>query len=146
MGAWFRWLKKLYQATFSGNVRYAIYPVIDDIDIAGTKLTSKSAKKMDQTAADIFTAVTGPQVEYWICSVLVHTVSAAEIHGIELQNAAAVKLFDHILQPTAKTVNLPPYDLPFPIKMNAKAVVKGILGSVTGAGTAYVALLCATLL
>ncbi len=140
-------LNRIYNAIVNtGNVRYAIYPVIADIDVAGVKLTSKTAKKMDQTAAAILTAGTSPTVEYWICSVLLHTASVAEIHGIELQNAAAAKLWDMIANPTAKTVNQPPYELPFPIRMEAKAVVNGILGSVTGAGTAYVALLCATVL
>ena len=76
MGAWFRWIKKLYNATFSGNVRYAVYPAIDptDMSLPGVKLTAKTAKKMDQTAAEILSATTSPQVEYWICSVLMHTV------------------------------------------------------------------------
>ena len=135
MGAWFRWLKKLYQATFSGNVRYAVYPAISAADMStpGVQLTSKTAKKMDATAAEVLSATTSPPV--------------AEIHALELQNAAAAKLVDLFINPTAKTLNLPQMqDLPFPIKMNAKAVVKGILGSVTGTGTAYVALLCATAL
>ncbi|MBA7643556.1 hypothetical protein ES703_51287 [subsurface metagenome] len=149
MGAWFRWLKKLYQATFSGNVRYAVYPAISAVDMStpGVQLTSKTAKKMDQTALAIVDAGTSPQVEYWICSVLMHSASAIEIHALELQNALAVKLVDLFINPTAKTLNLPQLqDLPFPIKMNAKAVVNGILGSVSGGGTAYVALLCATAL
>ncbi|MBA7611165.1 hypothetical protein ES703_18384 [subsurface metagenome] len=149
MGAWFRWLKKLYQATFSGNVRYAVYPAISAADMStpGVKLTSATAKKMDAAAAEILSATTSPQVEYWICSVLMHTVETAELHALELQNAAAAKLVDLFIDPTAVTINLPQMqDLPFPIKMTAKAVVKGILGNVTGGKTAYVALLCATAL
>ena len=149
MGAWFRWLKKLYNATFSGAVRYAVYPAIDaaDMSLPGVKLTAKTAKKMDATAAEILSATTSPQVEYWICSVLMHTVETGELHALELQNAAAAKLVDLFINPTAATLNLPQLvDLPFPIKMNAKAVVKGILGNVTGGKTAYVALLCATAL
>ena len=149
MGAWFRWIKKLYNATFSGAVRYAVYPAISAADMStpGVQLTSKTAKKMDATAAEVLSATTSPQVEYWICSILMHSASVAEIHALELQNAAAAKLVDLFINPTAKTLNLPQMqDLPFPIKMNAKAVVKGILGSVTGTGTAYVALLCATAL
>ena len=149
MGAWFRWLKKLYQATFSGNVRYAVYPAISAADMTtpGVKLTAKTAKKMDADPLAIVDAGTSPQVEYWICSVLMHTVETAELHALELQNAATAKLVDLFIDPTAATLNLPQLvDLPFPIKMNAKAVVNGILGSVSGGGTAYVALLCATAL
>ncbi len=151
MGAWFRWLKKLYQATFSGNVRYAVYPAISaaDMSLPGVKLTAGTAKKMDAAAAEIVSATTSPQVEYWICSVLMHTSNAVapEINALELQDAAAVKLADLFIDPTALTLNLPQLlDLPFPIKMNAKAVVNGILGNVTGGKSAYVALLCATAL
>jgi len=149
MGAWFRWIKKLYNATFSGAVRYAVYPAISAIDMStpGVKLTAKTAKKMDATAVAIVDAATSPQVEYWICSVLMHTAEVAEINALELQNAAAAKLIDLFINPTAVTLNLPQLvDLPFPIKMDAKAVVKGILGNVTGAKSAYVALLCATAL
>ena len=149
MGAWFRWIKKLYNATFSGAVRYAVYPAISAIDMStpGVKLTAKTAKKMDATAVAIVDAATSPQVEYWICSVLMHTVEVAEVNALELQNAAAAKLVDLFINPTAVTLNLPQLlDLPFPIKMPAKAVVNGILGNVTGAKSAYVALLCATLL
>jgi len=149
MGAWFRWIKKLYNATFSGNVRYAVYPAISATDMStpGVKLTSATAKKMDAVAAEVLSAATSPQVEYWICSVLMHTAEVAEINALELQNAAAAKLIDLFINPTAVTLNLPQLvDLPFPIKMDAKAVVKGILGNVTGAKSAYVALLCATAL
>jgi len=149
MGAWFRWIKKLYNATFSGAVRYAVYPAISATDMStpGVKLTSATAKKMDAVAAEVLSAATSPQVEYWICSVLMHTAEVAEINALELQNAAAAKLIDLFINPTAVTLNLPQLvDLPFPIKMDAKAVVKGILGNVTGAKSAYVALLCATAL
>ncbi|MBA7465876.1 hypothetical protein ES707_01048 [subsurface metagenome] len=149
MGAWFRWIRKLYNATFSGAVRYAVYPAIDaaDISLPGVKLTAKTAKKMDADALAIVDAATSPQVEYWICSVLMHTIEVAEVNALELQNAAAAKLVDLFINPTALTLNLPQLlDLPFPIKMNAKAVVNGILGNVTGGKTAYVALLCATAL
>ena len=142
-------LRRLYNAALGANVRYAVYPAISAADMStpGVQLTSATAKKMDAAAAAIVTAGTSPQVEYWICSVLMHSASAIEIHALELQNAAAVKLADLFINPTAKTLNLPQLlDLPFPIKMGAKAVVNGILGSVTGGGTAYVALLCATLL
>lgn len=80
-------LNRIYNAVVnSGNVRYATYPAIANIDVAGVKLTSKTAKKMDATAAAILTAGTSPQVEYWICSVLLHSASAAEIHGAHFRD------------------------------------------------------------
>lgn len=139
-------LRRTYNAILGANVRYAVYPVIDSVDVAGVKLTGKTAKKMDATAVAILSAGTAPQVEYWICSVLVHTLETAEIHGVRIETAAAVKLWELIISPTAVTVNLPPFDLPFPIKMEAKAVVNGVMGCVTAGKTAYVALICATLL
>lgn len=143
-------LNRIYNAVVnSGNVRYATYPAISatDMSLPGVKLTSSTAKKMDAAAAAIVTAGTSPQVEYWICSVLMHTVKTAEIHAVELQNAAAAKLADFFIDITASSVNMPQFlNLPFPIRMEAKAVVNGILGGVSAAETAYVALLCATLL
>ena len=140
-------LNRIYNAIIgSGNVRYAVYPVIDSVDVAGVKLTCKTAKKLDADPVAILAAGTAPQVEYWICSVLVHTIETAEMHGVRIETAAAVKLWDVIFNPTAVTVNLPPMDLPFPIKMGAKAVVNGVLGCVTAGKTGYVALICATLL
>ena len=146
---WWTDITSTKNAVRGANVRYAVYPAIDptDMSLPGVKLTAKTAKKMDADAVAIVDAATSPQVEYWICSVLMHTVETAELHALELQNAAAAKLVDLFINPTAVTLNLPQLvDLPFPIKMNAKAVVKGILGNVTGGKTAYVALLCATLL
>ena len=142
-------LNRLYNSIMGKNVRYAVYPAISATDMStpGVKLTSKTAKKMDQTAAEVLSATTSPQVEYWICSVLMHTAETGEVHALELQDAAAAKLVDLFIDPTAATLNLPQMlDLPFPIRMAAKAVVKGILGNVTGGKYAYVALLCATLL
>ena len=147
--AWWTDITSIRNAQRGATVRYAVYPAIDAADMStpGVKLTSATAKKMDAVAADIVDAATSPQVEYFICSVLMHTAEAAEIHALELQDAAAVKLVDLFINPTAVTLNLPQMlDLPFPIKMAAKAVVKGILGNVTGGKSAYVALLCATLL
>ena len=149
MGAIFRWIRALYNATFAGTVRYAVYPAISATDMStpGVKLTSATAKKMDAAAVAVVDAATSPQVQYWICSVHTSNAVAAEINALELQDAAAVKLADLFIDPTALTLNLPQLlDLPFPIKMNAKAVVKGILGNVTGGKSAYVALLCATAL
>jgi len=149
MGAIFRWIRALYNATFAGTVRYAVYPAISATDMStpGVKLTSATAKQMDAAAVAIVDAATSPQMQYWICSVLMHTVEVAEVHALELQNAAKVKLVDLFISPTAVTLNLPQLlDLPFPIKMPAKAVVNGILGNVTGGKAAYVALLCATAL
>ena len=142
-------LRRTYNAVLGKNVRYAVYPAISATDMStpGVKLTAKTAKKMDATAVAIVDASTSPQVEYWICSVLMHTSEVAEVHALELQDAAAAKLVDLFINPTAVTLNLPQLlDLPFPIRMGAKAVVNGILGNVTGGKTAYVALLCATLL
>ncbi len=139
-------LRRVHNAIMGANVRYAVYPVIAAVDIAGVKLTCKTAKTMDADPVAIVTAGTSPQVEYWICSVLVHTVETAEIHGVRIETAAAVKLWELIFDPTAASVNLPPFDLPFPIKMGAKAVVNGVMGCVTASKTAYVALICATLL
>lgn len=142
-------IRRMFNAVMGKNVRYAVYPAISSTDMStpGVKLTSKTAKKMDQTPAAIVDASTSPQVEYWICSVLMHTAEAAEVHALELQNAAAAKLVDLFINPTAVTLNLPQMlDLPFPIRMGAKAVVNGVLGNVTGGKSAYVALLCATLL
>ena len=142
-------LRRAYNAILGKNVRYAVYPAISatDMSLPGIKLTAKTAKKMDADALAIVDAATSPQVEYWICSVLMHTAETAEVHALELQDAAAAKLVDLFINPTAATLNLPQLlDLPFPIRMAAKAVVNGILGNVTGGKTAYVALLCATLL
>ena len=142
-------LRRLFNAALGANVRYAVYPAISATDMStpGVKLTSSTAKKMDAAAAAIVTAGTSPQVEYWICSVLMHTAETGEVHALELQDASANKLVDLFFDPTAVTLNLPQVlDLPFPIKMAAKAVVNGILGNVTGGKYAYVALLCATLL
>ena len=142
-------LRRAYNAILGKNVRYAVYPAISATDMStpGVKLTAKTAKKMDATAVAIVDAATSPQVEYWICSVLMHTAETGEVHALELQDAAAAKLVDLFINPTAATLNLPQLlDLPFPIRMAAKAVVNGILGNVTGGKTAYVALLCATLL
>ena len=142
-------LRRIFKAVLGANVRYAVYPAISatDMSLPGIKLTAKTAKKMDADAVAIVDAATSPQVEYWICSVLMHTVETAEMHALELQDAAAAKLVDLFINPTAATLNLPQLlDLPFPIRMGAKAVVNGILGNVTGGKTAYVALLCATLL
>ena len=139
-------INRLYNAVIGKNVRYAVYPVIDSVDIAGVKLTCKTAKKIDADPVAILSSGTAPQVVYWICSVLVHTVETAEIHGVRIETAAAVKLWELIFDPTAASVNLPPFDLPFPIKMGAKAVVNGVMGCVTAGKTAYVALICATLL
>ena len=148
--SWWSDITSTKNAMRGATVRYAVYPAIDpaDMSLPGVQLTAATAKQMDAAAADIVDAATSPQVDYWICSVLMHTLSgAAEIHALELQTAAAAKLVDLFINPTAATLNLPQLlDLPFPINMAAKAVVKGILGNVTGGTTAYVALLCATLL
>ena len=148
--AWWNDIISTKNAVRGANVRYAVYPAISaaDMSLPGVQLTAKTAKKMDETPADIVDGATSPQVEYWICAVLMHTLSgAAEIHALELQDATPAKLVDLFINPTAATLNLPQLlNLPFPINMAAKAVVKGILGNVTGGTSAYVALLCATLL
>ena len=147
--SWWTDITSTKNAVRGTNVRYAVYPAIDPVDMSlpGVKLTSGLAKQMDAAAADIVDAATSPQVEYWICSVLMHTVSAAKMTALELQDATPAKLADLFINPTAVTLNMPQLlDLPFPINMAAKAVVKGILGHVDLNGTAYVALLCATLL
>jgi len=148
--SWWADITSNKNALRGATVRYAVYPAINaaDMSLPGVQLTAATAKKMNAVAADVVSAGTAPQVEYWICSVLMHTIGgAAEIHALELQTAAAAKLVDLFINPTAKTINLPQLlNLPFPINMAAKAVVKGILGNVTGGTSAYVALLCATAL
>ena len=147
--SWWTDITSVKNAQQGATVRYAVYPAIDATDMStpGVKLTSKTAKKMDADPVAVVDAATSPQVEYWICSVLMHTAELAEVNALELQDATPAKLVDLFINPTAATLNLPQLlDLPFPIKMAAKAVVNGILGNVTGGKSAYVALLCATLL
>ncbi|MBA7706095.1 hypothetical protein ES703_114941 [subsurface metagenome] len=147
--SWWTDITSTKNAQRGATVRYAVYPAISAADMStpGVKLTSGTAKQMDAAAAAIVTAGTSPQVEYFICSVLMHTLSAAKMTALELQDATPAKLADLFINPTAVTLNLPQLlGLPFPIKMAAKAVVNGILGHVDLNATAYVALLCATLL
>lgn len=136
-----------YLTLKGANVRYAIYPAIDDTDISNTasftKLTAGAAKLM--TAAGAVTLGAMPAVEYWICGVLVNTV-IAELTCLRFTSDAAglVVLFETFLACTAVTANLTPLMLPYPIRMAAGALVYGVVGTITGGNDTFVALLCAT--
>jgi len=136
-----------YNTLKGANVRYAIYPAIDDTDISNaasfTKLTAGAAKLM--TAGGAVSLGVMPAVEYWICGILVNTV-VAEHTCLRITSDAAglVVLFETFLACTAATSNLTPLILPYPIRRPAAALNYGVVGTITGGNDTYVALLCAT--